>query len=228
MKYLKTTLQQSRIYIAGLFLLTLFAAVFLLSNSKADAFLKLNTVHSFGLDVFFINYTFFGDGIFSVALFLFLIWKKKYRFAIFVLLAFLSSGIAVQLLKNIIYAPRPRLFFEAGQYLYFVDGVSLSNSSSFPSGHTASAFALATALAIEYQRKWLSLTLLFCALLVGYSRIYLAQHFLSDVLLGAWLGVVFTLLSHWAISASAGSKWSFAKRRHIPGWSSTPANPAVQ
>jgi hypothetical protein len=43
----------------------------------------------------------------------------------------------VQIIKNLVNAPRPRLFFEAGQYLYFIDGISLANHSSFPSGDDA-------------------------------------------------------------------------------------------
>jgi undecaprenyl-diphosphatase len=61
---------------------------------------------------------------------------------------------------------------------------------SFPSGHSMTAFAVATSLAAFYPV--LLPALLACAFSVALSRILLGMHFLSDVLagaaLGAWLG----------------------------------------
>lgn len=57
---------------------------------------------------------------------------------------------------------------------------------SFPSGHTITAFAVSTPLAIAYP--FLALPLLFCALSVAVSRVVLGMHFLSDVLAGAAIG----------------------------------------
>jgi undecaprenyl-diphosphatase len=61
--------------------------------------------------------------------------------------------------------------------------------SSFPSGHTASAFAMATIFALYLKRNYLSISLLLTAFLIGYSRIYLGHHFLVDVLVGAIIGI---------------------------------------
>lgn len=58
---------------------------------------------------------------------------------------------------------------------------------SFPSGHTITAFAVAVTLGAFYP-PFLGL-LLFCALVIGTSRILLGMHFLSDVLAGMLLGV---------------------------------------
>jgi membrane-associated phospholipid phosphatase len=190
MKIWISQVQGNRFYFTAFLGICLAAAIFLLTYSKADGFLQMNALHSFGLDVFFVNYTFFGDGIFSLCLVALLFVRRHPQLAWVVLAAFFSSGLLVQILKNLIYAPRPRLFFEAGQYLHFIDGVSLSNSSGFPSGHTTSAFALATVLAFYWRQNTIAALLLLAAMLVGYSRIYLAQHFLSDVLAGACIGVM--------------------------------------
>lgn len=56
----------------------------------------------------------------------------------------------------------------------------------FPSGHTSRAFALATALAIEFPR-W-RIILILIAVLIGFSRIYIGVHYPTDVLGGAVLG----------------------------------------
>jgi undecaprenyl-diphosphatase len=57
---------------------------------------------------------------------------------------------------------------------------------SFPSGHTITAFAVATALSTFYPE--LAAGLYFCAVSVALSRVLLGMHFLSDVLAGAAIG----------------------------------------
>lgn len=175
-------------YFAGLLVFIAATGLLLGLNGKADAFLALNQFHPFWLNVFFINYTFMGDGIFAICLILFLFYLKRKQEAFAQIYAFLLSGLMVQIIKNLVSAPRPRLFFEPGRYHYFLDQVSLANNSSFPSGHTATAFAIATVFVIMLRdAKW-QLPVLLAAILVGYSRIYLAQHFVLDVLIGSLIG----------------------------------------
>jgi len=57
---------------------------------------------------------------------------------------------------------------------------------SFPSGHTMTAFAVATPLLLFYPT--LTIGLLFCAISIAMSRILLGMHFLSDVLAGVLIG----------------------------------------
>lgn len=65
--------------------------------------------------------------------------------------------------------------------------VQMPPSSSFPSGHTASAFAFATGAA--GAQPMLSAPLLALATLVGYSRVHTGVHYPADVLAGAFIGV---------------------------------------
>jgi membrane-associated phospholipid phosphatase len=64
--------------------------------------------------------------------------------------------------------------------------VRMPSSHSFPSGHTASAFAFATAVGQRVPSLWLPLRGL--ALLVGYSRIHTGVHYPGDVVAGAIVG----------------------------------------
>jgi membrane-associated phospholipid phosphatase len=63
----------------------------------------------------------------------------------------------------------------------------MPRSSSFPSGHTASAFAFATAAGAAIPR--LRPKLLALAGLVGYSRVHTGVHYPADVVAGAAIGV---------------------------------------
>ncbi len=64
-----------------------------------------------------------------------------------------------------------------------------SGQASFPSGHTTMAFALATSLANEIHRPWATVGLLTVAAGTGWSRLNDNQHWLSDVVAGAAIGI---------------------------------------
>jgi undecaprenyl-diphosphatase len=104
--------------------------------------------------------------------------------------------------------------------------VPTPDSASFPSGHAATAFAAAIAVAAFYPRlRW---PLLGLAALVGLSRIYLGVHYVLDVLAGAALGIALGLLVVWATRrllawpgrfgrSPRAAETSFAPNRRSPG-----------
>lgn len=216
---------QNKVYFGGLLLTLLCGILLLLLNGKAAAFIALNSYHPFYLNVFFINYTFIGDGLFAlclIALYFFYFKKKQQGFAL--LYSFLISGLAAQLLKNLVNSPRPKLYFEAGTYLNFIEGVTLSGHSGFPSGHTATAFAIATVLVLMMTNKAWQLIILLAAVLVGYSRIYLAQHFLLDVIVGALLGSVSGILAFYMAQNRISIKKILGKLHRVPNESASSAS----
>lgn len=94
--------------------------------------------------------------------------------------------LAGQLLKGITARPRP-VFVRRGFHHQFL------SSSSFPSNHTALAFAMAY-LVVRLYPAWYNILLLYLlAFLIGLSRVYLREHYPLDVLGGAALG---TYLAH--------------------------------
>jgi membrane-associated phospholipid phosphatase len=203
--------------------------IFLLSfYGKGASFKALNSYHPGPLNEFFINFTFMGDGIFALCLSaLYLFYYKRKQQGLALLYAFLFSGIVVQIIKNLISAPRPRLFFEAGQYLQFIDGVSLANNSSFPSGHTTTAFAIATVMILLIKdTKW-HWPILGAAILVGYSRIYLAQHFLLDVMIGAAIGTASGLAAVYGVQHGVSIKAWWAKRWQATVTGETQSSPTT-
>lgn len=68
-------------------------------------------------------------------------------------------------------------------------GSFLRGSGSFPSGHTIAAFSVATVISRRYStHRWVPYAAYGVAALVGFSRLSLSSHFVSDVFAGAALG----------------------------------------
>lgn len=183
-------------WILLLLLLTVCGVCLALFSSR-DLFFRLNTFHTLYLDIFFQNYTLLGDGVFSIAIFLILLLTDKITLAIQVITGYLFSGILSQIIKHWVHAPRPHAIITNAEYPYFIEGATLTGMNSFPSGHTTSVFALAVLLALNTSNKRISLIYLITAVITGYSRIYLGQHFLADVTIGALIGTLSALLVYW-------------------------------
>ena len=76
---------------------------------------------------------------------------------------------------------------------FFSGGKSPFKGSSFPSGHAAGAFAVATVVATRYHtHRWVPWAVYGLAAAVSLSRITTSAHFPSDVFLGAALGYTVT------------------------------------
>ena len=73
-----------------------------------------------------------------------------------------------------------------------------SDRSSFPSGHTATAFAAAEFLRQEYQDVsiWYGIAGYTAAAVTGYLRMYNNKHWLSDVVAGAGIGIISTNVAY--------------------------------
>ncbi|HXB34977.1 MAG TPA: phosphatase PAP2 family protein [Puia sp.] len=198
----KAILVANRNYFICYLLVFAIGLILLLSLGKATSFIALNPYHRSALDTFFVYVTFLGDGRFAIVICLIYLVLRRWSQALQLIAAFLISALVAQILKNVFSMPRPKQYFGAG-YSYFIDGVTHIGFASFPSGHTTSVFALATLLAIFDGNKTLNSLYLLAAVAVGYSRIYLGQHFLGDVLVGSLIGVVTAIGIHWLFL----SKW---------------------
>ncbi|MBI2967399.1 MAG: phosphatase PAP2 family protein [Bacteroidetes bacterium] len=80
-----------------------------------------------------------------------------------------------------------------------IENVTGAGSPSFPSGHTSSAFTVATSLALNYPKWYVIAPAYLWAGAVGYSRMHLGVHYPSDVLAGAIIGAGSSLVA-WRIS----------------------------
>ena len=196
------------VYVIAYLLVLLVVLGMLYAYPKTELHLLLNARHTALQDVFFKYYSTLAEWPLYVIALIPLLWKKR-ELTVFYALCEASGGVVVQILKRLFAAPRPATVFEdyPDLVLPVVDGVRLHHSSSFPSGHSSTFFIFFTCcallLAYRYSRRadrdmlrtWVlagvtMLILLMLAVLGGYSRIYLSQHFLSDVCMGSIIGVV--------------------------------------
>ncbi len=162
--------------------------IYLLIYDKSSFSLWINEHRSAFNDIFFQYITWLGDGITVTVIVLSLLFIK-FRFALFAAVISIVSSLLIVLLKNIFDQSRPSIYIKDTD-LNFVDGVTLHQHFSFPSGHTAAAFSLYCVLALLAKNKYAGILFFLLALVVGASRIYLFQHFLTDVYFGALIGVV--------------------------------------
>ena len=147
------------------------------------------------LDPFLKAYTQLGNtGMLFIALGLVLLLFKSTRKAGFsALCAMLIGLVAVNFtIKPLIARERPWLVIED-----FVNLVPEKDPNSFPSGHTNAAFAFALALCMSAPKRWMKITAVCMAVVMGLSRLYVGVHFPSDVLAGALIGSLCGLAGAW-------------------------------
>ena len=130
-----------------------------------------------------------------VSLILFIYWidkkPKQSDAALLILSTTIISGILVNIVKVIFGRARPQLYADEQLYGFFWGKLDVLYRS-FPSGHATTAMAvwLAFALLFPRYRAWL----IAIGILISLSRVILTQHYLSDVIIGGWLGVMTTLI----------------------------------
>lgn len=119
----------------------------------------------------------------------------SYRKALILASAFAVTSISAQIIKYIFDAPRPKLYFKDQlSKIHFVKAVEILSYHSFPSGHTVTAFMLAVIFTYWSKNKAWGLVFLLLAIFVGYSRMYLSEHFFEDVVAGSVVGVILTVI----------------------------------
>lgn len=172
---------------------------FLIIHGKSNSHLIINNYHNPILDFLMFWLTKLGDGAFMVAVSLLLLFRKM-RYSLILFASYISSSLVVQLFKRLVLSdiPRPVKYFEdTGYSLHLVDGLKYYSWLSFPSGHSATAFALFTGLALIVKNELAKLVFLLLACLVAYSRVYLSQHFLIDIMAGSLIGALFAIIIHY-------------------------------
>ena len=131
-----------------------------------------------------------GGAVFAVAVLIIILSRQEKKMRGVLLLAGLTAVYySTDLLKDLFARPRP---FVAIPGLRVLE--SAGRNFSMPSGHAATAFMAATLLSRFFGRyaAWFAY-----AGLVAFSRVYLGVHYVSDVAVGALVGVMIGLILAW-------------------------------
>jgi len=128
-----------------------------------------------------------------VFLILYLVDKRNFVYNVAVFIIIIAFGGAIiQVLKFLFDKPRPlKLFSDILHQPINVIGEQL-RELGFPSGHTFLAFSTAVFLSDRFRNKKINIILFIVATLVGLSRILVGAHFISDVIGGLIIGIIFT------------------------------------
>lgn len=108
--------------------------------------------------------------------------RRWVTYALAMGMAGLAAGTVAQIMKALIGRARPELWLGPAQY-------APGSSTSFPSGHTVGAFALAGVLVFGSRSLPLRVTAFLLAAAVGLSRILAFRHWTSDVVASAAIGL---------------------------------------
>lgn len=168
-------------------------------NFDLSVFQWIQDIQNDFLDALMVGITTLGNGgAIFIAIGLVLLFTKKYRKAgLAVIVALLVMLLCNDLfLKEFFARPRPFNLLETDpeKYAFWGKGyvypelISKPTSFSFPSGHTASAFAAAIALLWHNRKIGIPLTIF--SAFMGFSRIYVEVHYCTDVIAGVVSGVI--------------------------------------
>jgi len=199
----------------------------LLIIPKGELHILLCDHHTPHYDVFFRYYTPVAEWLPYVMCLLILLFCRVGD-AVFAAAGQALSALTTQIIKHIVVAPRPLTWFANNMpdmQLPLADGVQMQYWYSFPSGHTTSFFALFFTLSVILTQTMynnqttkglaakhsgsivIQLLLFMLAALGGYSRIYLSQHFASDVFGGICVGLLITIVCYAIFSRMEDKKW---------------------
>ena len=175
----------------------------LLTQQNQTLFLAFNHFAARFPETLWSRWTVLGDAL--LLLVLVLPWVGRRPDLVWAMwVAALVVTVVVHVLKPWVSAPRPPAVLDPGTFHVIAKAL---RSGSFPSGHTAAAFAFAGVVAMHLRRAWVTTLLLVLATGVGFSRIAVGVHWPVDVLAGAAIGwggaaaaLVFARHWRWGIS----------------------------
>ena len=183
-------------YLSGLIFFEAVVLTYIFSLDRMGQMSLINSFHSSEADFLFKIIT-SGAEITIPILFLgYLIWKKSDLLKSYVI-SYIFSTVIIQFLKLIVFkdALRPLSYFKGQAHAWhLVQNLLINEYNSLPSGHTSAAWFMCFWISLAAKKPWISLLMVFYAILVAYSRVYLFQHFPVDTAVGAMIGTGVSLL----------------------------------
>jgi membrane-associated phospholipid phosphatase len=190
---IKDVLQRIRPFFILYLILLCGCLVIKLLFTKDEIYFAVNGRYSEWSDFIAPYLTDLGNGWATVILSVILVFFS-YRKAFLMASTYAITALFAQMIKHIAKTPRPKLYFhDQLSHIHFVKGLYIDLHDSFPSGHTVTAFSTALLIAYFCKNKNWGAPLLILATSIGYSRMYLSEHFFGDVIAGSAIGVILTI-----------------------------------
>jgi membrane-associated phospholipid phosphatase len=186
-------LKQIRLFFILYIILLCTCLVIKVMFTKEAIYFAVNSRHCSFADQIAPYVTDMGNG-WTIIILSALLVLYNYRVAFLMITSYAITSLLAQVVKYIFDAPRPTLYFKDQlSRIHLVKGVDMLQYHSFPSGHTVTAFSAAVVIVYLTKNKKWGILLLIVAAAIGYSRMYLSQHFFEDVTAGSVIGVVITV-----------------------------------
>ena len=157
-----------------------------------------NNLRSPALTQFFKAVSNYGVIVMAAYFVILLLWERRKLFPIAsaCVVSGLLGNFSKDYLKHLVKRPRPFLDIPALEPL-----IKRPKGYSFPSGHTCAAFGLAVSWSRVMRSGKVSVIVFLMAVLMGFSRLYVAVHNPSDVIVGALCGVLSATISIYILTA---------------------------
>jgi len=175
---------------------------------KIETHLYLNSLNSSWLDSFF-SFMTHSVELYAILGLLILSLLRSYRITAIYVISFALTGLTTQFLKRVIFSEnrRPYFYFKDDPEFHLVEGVKMLENFSFPSGHSSTALCMYFILALILVKPHWQVLCAILALLTAISRVYLSQHFLNDIVVGAALGLLITVLVNAYVERNVRWQW---------------------
>lgn len=197
LKTLATLVAKNRYFFIPFLLWLIIGGILLTIFTKDQLFLAVNGAHNPVADILVTISTYVGNGLLFGIILAFFLFKRQWRNFFMGAAAFLLVTLIVQFLKRAFSEPRPISYFPDPSILHILPWISVHSGLSFPSGHTSTAFAMYCFITLMWHNKKMGWVLFLLALSTAHSRLYLSQHFFSDVYAGSIIGTICCTLVYW-------------------------------
>jgi len=201
-------------------LCVIFGSIIVIATNKGDTIQFLNQFYNDITVPIFTFFTHLGEWVGILIPFLYFLFFKPLKYQVGFIMVALATLVLVYFFKQIVYpdAIRPIVFFEQ-QLVDIVNRpeISLNRQHTFPSGHTTAGFAYFFYAALCADKRFFQLLFLGLAFMVGLSRIFLIQHFVSDVVAGSVLGVAIASVIYYFVIHKNGFKASVFNKKLFYG-----------
>jgi undecaprenyl-diphosphatase len=169
-------------------------------NTDKELTLFLNSFHNIFFDtlMYYISNKFVAIPLYLLLLYYIIKQYKDLKKVIIFLitvavLVLITDQVSVHLFKNVFQRLRPCHCAEIKNIIHTVNG-KCGGKFGFISSHATNIFGISIFMYKVFNNKYIKVLLLFWALLVSYSRIYLGVHYFGDVLFGAVTGSLIAMM----------------------------------